>query len=127
MVRPTCHSPCRPNASRNPPCPNPPGIPPAALDGLLCTNWKRRVGVTLDGTMADCVARWLSLADHAKRDCTLGWGPTADDAYGRWGAVAVGAFVLANGLPPKLVAERGGQPTREALEQLTAMGRYSRP
>jgi hypothetical protein len=100
---------------------------PARLDGLPCTNWKRRTGVTLDGCLADCVTRWLSLADHHKRDCTLGWGPTADAQYGRLGAVAIGAYVLANGLPPAMAAERGGQPARHVLEQLTAMGTYSRP
>ena len=74
---------------------------PARLDGLPCTNWKRREGVTLDGSMADCISRWLNLADHDKRNCTLGWGPAADGQYGRWGAVAIGAYVLTNGLPPR--------------------------
>ena len=100
---------------------------PARLDGLPCTNWKRREGVTMDGSMADCIARWLDLADHHKRNCTLGWGPTEDGQYGRWGAVAIGAYVIANRLPPKMAAERGGQPTPEMLQRMTAMGRYSRP
>ena len=81
----------------------------------------------MDGPMADCIARWLNLADHHTRNCTLGWGPTADGQFGRWGAVATGAYVLANGLPPKVAAERGGQPAHEVLEVLTAMGRYTRP
>ena len=100
---------------------------PARLDGLPCTNWKRRAGVTMEGTRAECVARWLSLTDHDKRDCTLGWGPTQDDSYGRWGAVAIGAYVIANGLPPKMAAERGGQPAPEVLERWTATGAYSPP
>lgn len=100
---------------------------PARLDGLPCTNWKKRAGVTLDGTLADCVARWVSLADQQKRNCTLGWGPNEDGEHGRWGAVAIGAFVLANGLPPKMATERGGQPAREVLQRLTEMRRYEAP
>ena len=46
--------------------------------------------------MADCVTRWLSLADHHKRNCTLGWGPNEAGEHGRWGAVAIGAYVIAS-------------------------------
>jgi len=87
----------------------------------------RELPVPVYTSLADCVARWLSLADQQKRNCTLGWGPNADGERGRWGAVAIGAFVLANGLPPERAAERGGQPAREVLERLTEMRRYEAP
>lgn len=97
---------------------------PARMDGLPGTNWKRRTGVSLEGTVADCVARWLSLADHDKRNCSMGWGPTAEGKHGTWGPVSIGVFVRTHGLPPKLASERGGQPSPDALERLTAMQRY---
>jgi len=97
---------------------------PARIDGLPCTNWKRRTGVTLDGTVADCVIRWLSLADHDKRNCSMRWGPSRDGVHGSWGPISIGLFVCAHGLPPKLVRERGAQPSPEALERLTVMQRY---
>lgn len=97
---------------------------PAHMDGLPCSNWKRRTGVTLNGTVADCVERWLSLADHDKRNCSMGWGPTLNGKHGSWGPVSIGAFVRSHGLPPKLAAKRGGRASAEVLERLTSMLRY---
>ncbi len=97
---------------------------PARLDGLPCTNWKRRTGVTMEGTVAQCATRWLSLADHDKQNCTMGWGPTADGRHGSWGHIALGAFVQRRGIPPEMARERGGQPSPDVLAELTRVRRY---
>ena len=107
--------------------PQPTWTTPARINGLPCTNWKRRTGVTLDGTLAECIERWLSLPDHTKRDCDLGWGPDAAGNHGRMGAVAIGAYVIRNGLPPRMAADRGGQPAQEVLRRLTEMRMYDPP
>src|SRR4051812_6083893 len=72
----------------------------ARIDGLPCTNWKKRTGVTLEGTLDECITRWLDLAGHQQSNCTLGWGPTAEGDYGSWSASAIGSYVRRNGLPP---------------------------
>jgi hypothetical protein len=91
------------------------------MDGLPATNWRRRTGVTLDGTVAACITRWLTLPGYAQRDVTMSWG---GDQGERWTCNAIAAFVVANGLPPKLAAGRPRQPTREELEQMVSMPRY---
>ena len=97
---------------------------PARLDGLPCTNWKKRTGVTMDGTLAECVARWLSLQGYQQPDCSLGWGPDRDGQYGKMSAPGIARYVLNMGLPPKVAANRGGQPQRPVLERMVAMEPY---
>jgi hypothetical protein len=65
---------------------------PARIDGLPATNWKMREGVTLAGTLADCIARWLRLRGHQQRDCTLGGGPL-DGRYGTMSPPALASYV----------------------------------
>jgi hypothetical protein len=103
--------------------PKPTWDTPARIDGLPAKNWKTREGVTLAATLADCIARWLELQGYQQRDCTLGWGPL-DGYYGHMSASAMAFFVRKNGLPPKLAAQRGGQPSAEVLEQLVSMPAY---
>ena len=103
--------------------PKPTWDTPARIDGLPATNWKKRTGVTLDGTLADCITRWLSLQPHQQRECTLGWGPL-EGQHGQMSAPAMASYVRENGLPPKMAAERGGQPGPEVLAQLVSMPRH---
>lgn len=100
---------------------------PARIDGLPCTNWKRREGVTFAGTLGQCVSRWLDLVGYQQRDCLAGWGPTSDGRYGTWSPSAIGSYVRRNGLPPTMSARRGGQAPMGVLAQLTAMARYDPP
>ena len=90
------------------PRPKPEWDTPARIDGLPAKNWKTREGVPLADTLADCITRWLSLPSHHQRDCTLGWGPP-DGVHGLMEASSIAAYVLSNGLPPMMAAERGGQ------------------
>jgi hypothetical protein len=94
---------------------------PARIDGLPATNWKRRTGVTMDGTVADCITRWLTLAGHDQRNVTMRWGGVEGRS---WTCNAIAAFVVANGLPPKLTAGRPRQPTKEDLKKIVSMPRY---
>jgi hypothetical protein len=96
---------------------------PARLNGLPCANWKKRTGVTMDGTVADCITRWLSLQGYQQRDVSMGWGPE-EGRHGTWSCNALAAFVMKHGLPPRMAAERGGQPTKEQLAALVSMPRY---
>lgn len=97
---------------------------PARMDGLPCTNWKKRTGVTLSGTMADCIARWIALPSHQQQNCSIGWGPW-EGQYGSMEAMGIAAYVRRHGLPPKALAARGGvQPSGDTLRRMTAMDRY---
>ena len=71
---------------------------PAHLVGLPCTNWKRRTGVEMRGTLAQCIERWLSLPPHQQQDCSL----SHDAGPGRWGPGSVRAYVAVHGLPPQM-------------------------
>ena len=71
---------------------------PAHLVGLPCTNWKRRTGVEMRGTLALCIQRWLSLPPHQQQNCTL----SNDASPGRWGPGSIRAYVAVNGLPPQM-------------------------
>jgi hypothetical protein len=106
---------------------NPSWDTPARLNGLPCRNWKKREGVTLDGTLDECLTRWLDLAGHQKADCTLGWGPTAERQQGSWSANAIASYVRRNGLPPSLASRRGGHLGAADLARLTSMDRYDPP
>ena len=78
------------------------------LTGLPCTNWKKRTGVELLGTMSERVARWLDLPGHQQRDCQLARGKP--ECGGIMDVDEIAAYVVANGLPPHVAATRGGQP-----------------
>jgi hypothetical protein len=78
--------------------PAPPWDAPAHLTGLPCTNWKKRTGIEKRGALAECVKRVLDLADHHQRNVSL-----SAEGGGRHvglSAGGIGAFVMANGLPP---------------------------
>ena len=77
---------------------------PARLNGLPCTNWKKRTGVTASGTVGQMFERWLDLPDYQRRDCTLGWGPNAEGQFGSMSGAAMARYVTRNGLPPGLAA-----------------------
>lgn len=88
----------------------------ARLDGLPVTNWKRRTGYTLDGTLAQCIARWLDLPDHQRQGCSLGWREGR-----RWGSMEpadIAGYVVSAGLPPHVAERIGGQPSREKLKAM---------
>lgn len=100
---------------------------PARLNGLPCTNWKKRTGVTMNGTLDACITRWLDLAGYQQANCTLGWGPNEHGQSGSWSATAIGSYVRRNGLPPTMTARRGSTAGPEVLAKLTAMDRYDPP
>jgi len=97
---------------------------PARVIGLPCTNWKKRTGIELRGTLAQCVARWLDLQSHQQRECTLHWGDHSAGPVGTMGPASIGAFVIAHGLPPAVAAARGGQPSVERLREIVSMPRH---
>ena len=76
----------------------PPWDTPAHLLGLPCTNWKRRTGVEMRATLAECIQRWLSLPAHQQQNCSL----SHDAGAGRWGPGSIRAYVAAHGLPPQM-------------------------
>ena len=71
---------------------------PTHLIGLPCTNWKRRTGIEMDGTLAQCIARRLGLPPHQQQNCSL----SHDAGPGRWGPGSIQAYVTVNGLPPQM-------------------------
>ena len=71
---------------------------PARLIGLPCTTWKRRTGVEMRGTLAECILRWLNLPAHQQQDCSL----SHDAGPGRWGPGSIRAYVALHGLPPQM-------------------------
>jgi hypothetical protein len=71
---------------------------PAHLVGLPYTNWKRKTGFEMRGTLAECIQRWLSLPQHQQQNCTL----TNDAAPGRWGPASIRAHVAVHGVPPQM-------------------------
>jgi len=44
------------------------------INGLACTNWKRRTVLALDGAPAECIKHLLRLLHHTQWVCDLGWG-----------------------------------------------------
>jgi hypothetical protein len=71
----------------------------ARIDGLPCTNWKKRTGVTISGTLAQCISRWIDLLGHQRQNCSFGWGPF-EGRYGDMDAEHLAAYVRRNGIPP---------------------------
>jgi hypothetical protein len=71
---------------------------PAHLVGLPCTIWKRRTGVEMHGTLAQCIARRLGLPPHQQQNCSL----SHDAGPGRLGPGSVRASVPVHGLPPQM-------------------------
>lgn len=99
---------------------------PAHLDGLPCTNWKTRAGVTMYGTMAECVARWLRLPGYQQGACSIGWGPNQHGQHGGWSASNIASYVSRKGLPPAYAAVRKNL-SREEITRLIAMEPYRAP
>ena len=98
---------------------------PARLWGMPYTNWKKRTGYEMHGTLAECVTRWLSLPGDQQRACQMACSEAGD---GAWDAARIAAYVVAHGLPPALVASSGGvQPSTESLARMTNMPRYDPP
>lgn len=77
---------------------------PARLDGLPATNWKRRTGVTMDGTLAECLERWLSLPHSDQINCSLSVRGTGQV----WEPERMAAFIKRHGPPPALAARVQG-------------------
>lgn len=69
--------------------PQPTWTTPAHLFGLPITNWKRRAGCEMRGTLAECIQRFLSLPKHQQQNCTL----TNSAAPGQWGPASIRAYV----------------------------------
>jgi hypothetical protein len=105
--------------------PEPPWHAPAHLWGLPVTSWKKKDGFDLRGTLAECIARWLSLAAHHQRNCEMS---CRDTAAGAWEAERIAAYIRTHGLPPAVLAARGGaEPSQEELERLTSMAWLESP
>lgn len=99
--------------------PAPPWDSPAHLWGLPVTSWKTKAGFDLRGTLAECITRWLSLAAHHQRNCEMS---CRDASPGVWEAERIAAYIRTHGLPPAMVAARGGsQPSPEELERMISM------
>ena len=94
---------------------------PARITGLPYTNWKKRTGCELKGTMAQCIARWLDLQGYQQRECSLSWGDPITGPFGRMGHHGIAAYIVAHGLPPAVAAARGGQPPIERLRDMVSM------
>jgi hypothetical protein len=77
---------------------------PSRLNGLPATNWKRRSGVTMDGTFAECLERWLGLPHHHQINCSLSVEGTGEP----WEPERMAAFVRRSGLPPALASRVQG-------------------
>jgi hypothetical protein len=97
---------------------------PEHLMGLPCTNWKKRLGYEMRGTVAQCVARWLDLPGGQMRWSDLCWGDPAFDRNGQMGSAGLAAYVLKHGVPPHVAAARGGQPPAEALARMVPMHKF---
>jgi hypothetical protein len=91
--------------------PQPSWDTPAHLFGLPYTNWKRKTGCEMRGTLAECIERWLGLPPEQQQNCTL----TNDAAPGQWGPASIRAYVAAHGVPPQLP-----RITAEELAKITA-------
>lgn len=78
--------------------PQPQWTTPAHVVGLPYTNWKRKTGFEMRGTLAQCVQRFLSLPQHHAQNVTL----TIEGVKGNWGPASIRAFVAANGVPPQM-------------------------
>jgi hypothetical protein len=92
---------------------------PAHIWGLPITSWKKRTGYELHGTLAQCIARWLDLPGYQQQECQLS---CFEAGKGIWEPRRIGAYVVKHGLPPQVVAARGGvQPSKERLAEIVSM------
>jgi hypothetical protein len=92
---------------------------PAHLFGLPYTNWKRKSGCEMRGTLAECVQRFLSLPQHHQQNCIL----TNSASPGQWGPASIRAYVAVHGLPPQMAPvspTRLKEMTTKKLAQATA-------
>jgi hypothetical protein len=93
---------------------------PGKLNGLPVTNWKRRTGYSMSGTVEQLIQRWLWLPYNIQQECSLGWGPNAAGQHGAMGGSEIGSYVRRNGLPPVMAAARARPATREEIEAMFA-------
>jgi hypothetical protein len=70
---------------------------PARLSGLPVTNWKKRTGSEMHGSLAACVERWLGLPEHQQRDCYL-----SIEGVGHFEGRGISSLVMRYGLPPAI-------------------------
>lgn len=94
---------------------------PARLDGLPATNWKRRTGVTMDGTLAECLERWLSLPHRDQINCSLSVRGTGQV----WEPERMAAFIKRHGVPPALEARVNGK--AEVLMRMLEEAKADKP
>jgi hypothetical protein len=92
---------------------------PAHLVGLPVTNWKKRTGFEMRGTLGECIERFLNLQPQHQQNCTL----THEAGQGNWGPASIRTFVLTNGPPPQMTAN-GRQLTGERLRKLCERENY---
>ena len=102
------------------PSPSPCWDAPSLLSGLPVTNWKKRTGAEMRGTLAQCVERFLNLPYHQQRDCSL-----RIDGYRTLEAANIVAFVATHGLPPSIAARVDN--ATDWLRKATTETRYERP
>ncbi len=55
------------------PPPDPEWTVQAHLSGLPYTNWKKRTGYDMRGSLAECAERFLNLPYHHQINCSLSW------------------------------------------------------
>lgn len=98
-----------------PPRPDPDWNIQAHLWGLPYTNWKKRTGYEMRGTLAECIERFLSLPYHQQINCELSWDPPES---GTLEADGIRRLVERIGPPPTLAAQR--QISQEKLAAMMA-------
>ena len=91
---------------------------PGRLDGLPVTNWKKRTGYSMSGTVAELIQRWIWLPYNIQQECSLGWGPNAANQHGAMGGSEIGSYVRRYGLPPAMAAARARPATPEEIEAM---------
>jgi hypothetical protein len=92
----------------------------ARLDGLPVTNWRKRTGYSMSGTVAELIQRWIWLPYYIQQECSLGWGPNAAGQHGAMGGSEIGSYLRRNGLPPAVAAKRDRPATLEEIEMMFA-------
>lgn len=101
--------------------PEPDWTASARLDGLPAKSWKRRTGVTMDGTLAECLEKWLALPHHHQINCSLSVVGTGQ----AWEPERMAAFVKRHGLPPALAARVQGN--AEVLMRMLEEAKTEKP
>jgi hypothetical protein len=102
------------------PSPPPSWDAPSLLSGLPVTNWKKRTGAEMRGTLARCVERFLNLPRHQQQDCSL-----RIEGYRTLEAASIVAFVAMHGLPPSILARANN--AADWLRKATTETGYDRP